>query len=290
MSRTAILALCAVPLLLWPAGDAAGRQVRDCKLTVKAGKTGTLAGDVRCGWRCSIDPRVRCSDDHGQDDFRCPLDRSRDCEPEQIVLAGNARLDLNGFSLVGTYHGQSAIVCGNGDEGKCTVTGPGLLSAGKVSAITVTGAQDIVLEGLTIARDYYGISTGGWVRATDVTIECDGGVFAGKGLRATHVSTRSNCSLASGRNLYLDGVDLEGGAFAANTLRGRDVSGGTMRGKDIFLTRASVGPVHSEGRLVLRDSAAGDVESGRKPVLVRSTCMRSRKTGTSETWGVCALD
>lgn len=48
--------------------------------------------------------------------------------------------------------------------------------------------------------------------------------------------------------------------------------------------------VHAERRLVVRDSAVGGFDSGNPPLLVRSSCLRSRKAGTSESWGVCSTD
>ena len=45
--------------------------------------------------------------------------------------------------------------------------------------------------------------------------------------------------------------------------------------------------VEATKRLVLRDATVGSIASGVKPVLRDATCLRSTKTGTADTWGVC---
>jgi hypothetical protein len=289
MTPTRATALCtAVLLLALVVSEAAARKVRHCNATVGRNKVGTLAGSIGCGYRCVADPSVRCLvDDDG--DAECPLENSG-CRLERIVVDQNAQLDLNGFDLFAVYHGGSPVVCAGDRRSTCRVKGPGMVYAGKVSAITFTDGQNLVLENLEISRDYYGIVTDGSVRISDLTMDCDGGILGRKSLRAKNVRAYSNCGLGSDNNVYLHDVRLDG-AWAGGTLRGTDVTVGRITGRDVFLTRATnVRRVHSDGRLVLRDSEVGEIESGRKPRLIRSTCTESRKIGTSESWGVCALD
>jgi hypothetical protein len=109
--------------------------------------------------------------------------------------------------------------------------------------------------------------------------------------------------LESGADLTAVRVRVARGIIAARTLRGRDVvaTGGGVAGRDVFLERATVpdppvldlstdAHVSATNRLVLRDSAGGRIESGKKPRLVRSTCGESRRVGAPGSWGVCATD
>ena len=277
------------------------RDVKRCGITIGAGKTGKLVKNVTCGYRCTSDQTVRCAFDAHREDYVCPLDNGG-CRSEEIFLGRNATLDLNGFDLTAAYN-QTGIVCSAGTHTRCTIKGPGNFFAAKSTAITPNN-RDVVLQDLLIDRDYGGFATAGWVHATNVRIQnCSSGMLAMKGATVKNSSFGGDCGIASGKNLYLDKVESIDGLYAAGTIRGKDVTiqDGGIRAKDVFLTRAQIpNPVNmspifnadviAERRLVLRDSTVGDIESGVVPKLTGSSCVLSRKTGSSDTWGVCALD
>ena len=162
-----------------------------------------------------------------------------------------------------------------------------------------------MLKDLLIDRDYIGFTTAGWVHATNVRIQnCSSSMLAMQGATVKNSSFGENCGIGSGKNLYLDKVESIDGLYAAGTIRGKDVTigDGGIRAKDLFLTRAQIpvpvdttpvefrASVSAQRRLVLRDSTVGGIESGVAPQLSGSSCVQSRKTGSSDTWGVCALD
>jgi hypothetical protein len=280
--------------------SAFARKVKHCGITIKDGGTGTLIQDVTCGYRCTEDPRTRCT--FRGDDFHCPVPTSG-CTPETIVLGKNSTLDLNGFDLTAAYN-RDTVFCGENGGSRCTIKGPGTFYAGKGAAITPNGSN-VILSDLTIDRDYEGFTTDGWLRATNVVLQnCSAGMKAMRGVRAKHVSVGSCCGLQSGRNMVLDDVYVADNVGAVGTLRGRDVTvkDGGVRGRDVFLTRALIPSpldtelsdyptnVLAERHLVLRDSILGGIEAGAPPELLGSTCMQSRKPNSNESWGVCAND
>lgn len=278
------------------------RDVKHCGITIGGGETGKLVQNVTCGYRCTSDPTVRCALDARREDYVCPLENSG-CQPEEIFLGRNATLDLNGFDLTAAYN-QTAIVCSAGTHTRCTIKGPGNFFAAKSTAI-VPNNRDVVLQDLLIDRDYGGFITAGWVHATNVRIQnCSSSMAAKKGATVKNASFGGNCGISSGKNLYLDNVASIDGIWAIGTIRGKDVTiqDGRISAKDIFLTRAQIPKpldptstifrpdVSASRRLVLRDSTVGGIESGVAPKLAGSSCVLSRKAGSTDTWGVCTLD
>lgn len=278
------------------ASVAQARDVKRCGITIGAGKTGTLVQDVECGYRCNADRTVACAYDADQEDYVCPADPSQGCSAETIVLERNATLDLNGFTLRGAYQ-RTVVECEPSRQGRCTVKGPGTLDAPKGQPLR-SNDQDVVLENLTIFGPYGDIDTAGWLRATGVTFSrCDASFSGGKvRLRDVHFDT--SCYLRSRGNLYADGVSTVQGFVADGDIRARDVTTreGTIRGRNVVLRGARIptppsdplsSGVEAAKRLVLRDAAVGTIASGVKPVLRDATCLRSTKTGTNDSWGVC---
>jgi hypothetical protein len=296
--RTLVAATAMVVALLPQVAQS--RDVKRCGITIAAGKTGKLVQDVQCGYRCTTDPTVRCKLD--RDDYRCPLDNGG-CSAEQIFIERNATLDLNGFDLSAAY-GHDTVVCSAGSRTRCTIKGPGTFFAWKAAAITPND-RDVILKDLTIDHDYDGFTTAGWVRATNVVLQsCSSGMMGRAGASAKNVHIGASCGIYSGRNLYLDNVFIADSASAAGTVRAKDVTvaNGVIGGRDVFLKRSHVplpldttpisfrASVIAERRLVLLDSTVGGIESGLKPALKRSSCVQSRKLGTQNSWGVCAID
>jgi len=280
---------------------AEARDVKRCGITIGHGKTGRLVQDVQCGYRCTRDTTVRCTD-QGGDDYRCPIGDGQGCTAETIVIGRNATLDLNGFTLSSAYQ-RDGVVCAAGSKSRCTIKGPGNFFARKGQAITPND-RDVILKDLLIDRDYHGFATDGWLRADNVRLtNCSAAMQAAAGVRATNVHVGGGCQLISGKNMYLDDVESVDHIGAAGTLRGKDVvAWNSIGGGNVFLTRARAPwpldteltsydkEVRSLGKLVLRDSVVGGIESSAPPKLVGSSCMQSFKTGGSGDWGVCALD
>lgn len=293
-----LLLASAVAFMIVAPGSALARKVKRCGIRIEPNRTGKLVRDVACGYRCTTDRSVRCA--LVRDDFRCPIADSG-CAPESIRLERNATLDLNGFSLRAAGH-VTAIICSKGGRGRCTVKGPGTFNAGKTAPI-VPNDKDVILKNLTIDNDYDGFVTSGWVRATNlVRRNCFGDIVAGKGVRAKNVTLGGGCDLWSRKNLFADGIYAIDSFGADGTVRAKNVTGANyITGKDIYLTRASVPEllmdsvassfqVHAQRKLSLRDSVIGGIESGEKPNLTHSSCLRSREMGSAATWGVCAED
>ena len=284
-----VLALCASPAL--------ARDVKRCGVTIGAGKTGTLVQDVECGYRCSGDSTVRCVFE--REDYRCPVDRGQWCVPETILLERNATLFLNGFKLRGAY-GQTVVECAPSRQGRCTIEGPGRLEAPKGRPVRAND-QDVTLKSLTVFGPYDAIETAGWVRLEDFTMQqCDASIIGGKGVRVRNARFSASCYLYSRGNLYVDGIDAVDGFTAEGDVRAKDVvvREGGIAGKNVALKGAQVPApprdwlpnrpdVLAKKRLVLRDATVGGIESGVKPVLRGASCLRSTKTGTADTWGVC---
>lgn len=298
MRRGVSTAAVAAALIAMCASAALARDVRRCGVTIAAGKTGTLVQDVECGYRCRIDRNVVCPYDTAEEDWVCPSDPSQGCSAEAIVLERNATLDLAGFTLRGAY-GRTVVECAPSRQGRCTVQGPGKLDAPKGLPVR-SNDQDVVLKNLTVFGPYDSIDTAGWLRATDVTFSnCDASFIGGK-VRVRNVRFGSNCYLESRGNLYADGISTVGGFVAEGDVRASDVTTreGAIRGRNVVLRSAQVPSplpdllsshpnVEARKRLVLRDVTAGAIASGVKPVLRDATCLRSTKTGTTDSWGVC---
>ena len=292
------LSAAAVAVVLASLGVASAVQARDvkrCGITIGAGKTGTLVQDVECGYRCRNDATVACERDdrHGLD-YRCPVDPGRGCDAETITLERNATLDLNGFDLRSAYQ-EDGIICARGSRSKCTVRGPGNFFARKGRAITPNG-RDVVLEDLTIDRDYRGFTDARRIRARDVVLQnCSSAMQADGPVRLTDVTVGGGCGFISGSSMYLEDVTLVDHVGAAGTVRGRNVrqfkpSSGSVGGRDVFLGDSELGQVFAARQLVLRDSSVELIETGEEPALIRSSCMESERADGSGTWGVCALD
>jgi hypothetical protein len=291
----AALVTVAVPSL------ARARDVTRCGITIRAGKTGTLTRDVQCGFHCSTDPTVRCVPRPDPlDDPRCPI-AGDSCSPDSILLERSATLDLNGFTLT-TVYGETGIFCSEG-RGKCTVKG-GTLAGGKSASPIEPGDKDLILADLTIRRFYRVIHTTGRVQATNVALQfCEGGILGDKTVRAKGITLEPQCSLGSGRTLFVDGIDSSGYFGATETVRARNATirfGSHVEGKNVALSRSAAVPtfpgdqsgfeIKASGKVVLRHSTVGGVQSGTKPKVIDSTCERSVKPDLTSTWGVCADD
>lgn len=298
MKRGTLAAAAAALLLAACASTALARDVKRCGITIGAGKTGTLVQNVECGYRCRTDRNVPCSYDTAREDWICPVDRTQGCTAETIVLERNATLDLGGFTLRGAYQ-RDVVECAPSRQGRCTVQGPGRLEAPKGRPV-LSNDQDVVLKNLTVFGPYDEVETAGWLRATDVTFtQCDASFIGGK-VRMRNVRFDSNCYLYAKGNLYADGIATTGGFVAEGNIRASGVTTreGSIRGKNVVLKGAQVpsplpdalpfaANVEAAKRLVLRDATVGSIASGVKPVLRDATCLRSTKTGTNESWGVC---
>lgn len=298
MKRGTLAAAAAALLLAACASAALARDVKRCGITIGAGKTGTLVQDVECGYRCRTDRDVACPYDAAQEEWVCPVDPSQGCSAETIVLERNATLDLAGFTLRGAYQ-RDVVECAPSRQGRCTVQGPGRLEAPKGTPVR-SNDQDVVLKNLTVFGPYGDVETAGWLRATGVTFtQCDASFVGGK-VRMRDVRFDSNCYLYARGNLYADGITTTGGFVADGNIRASGVTTreGSIRGKNVVLSGAQVplplpdvlpsaANVEATKRLVLRDATVGSIASGVKPVLRDATCLRSTKTGTADTWGVC---
>jgi len=306
MDRTSIgkrVVLCGAGALLLAlvAGDASAVDVAACGVTVPAGQTGRLVQDVTCGWVCTSDHATPCTYSDPLEEWECPTGGL--CEAQSMRLGRNATLDLAGHDLRATYNQPTIFCTDDARPGRCTVRGPGTIFAEKDRPV-VGHAQDVVLRDLTIDNSYGGVETAGRISLDRVqTYAGDGVIRAGRALRARDVTMTSGLRLESGGPMTLERVHVARGITAAGTLRGRDVVAveGGVSGRDVFLTRATVpeppvldlstdAHVSAANRLVLRDSAAGRIESGKRPRLVRSTCAESRRVGAPGSWGVCATD
>lgn len=281
--------MAALAVVVGAAAVAEARDVRRCGITIKRGQTGTLSRDVQCGWHCASDPAVRCVVETPGDDPECPLSKIEQCEPDVITLENNATLDLNGFTLA-TVYGETGIVCSEG-RGKCTIKGPGTVLGGKSATPILPRDKNLVLRDLTIRRFYRLIETTGKVRASGLSLaHCEGGVRGAKGVRAKNVTLESQCSLHSGRDLVVDGADSDGWLGAERNARLRNVASAHVGGKNVFLSNSvAEAKFKAPGKVVLRNSAVGEFESGLPPKLVNSTCTRSFKPDDT-TWGVCTDD
>jgi hypothetical protein len=292
------LAACAIAL---GASPARARDVKRCGITIGAGKTGTLVKDVECGYRCSADSTVRCVLD--DEVHRCPGDPTQGCVGETILLERNATLDLNGFTLRGARW-QTVVECAASPQGKCTVQGPGRLEAPKGRPV-LANDQDVVLRDLTIVGAYErGVETAGRVWLENFTMEdcVDASITAGRRLRAQNVRLDAGCFLSSQGNISADGIVTAYGFSAAGNVRASNVvtRSGTIRGKNVTLQGAQVpaplpdsmptfySNVTAVKRLVLRDATVGAIVSGVKPSVLGASCLRSRKLGTRDSWGVCS--
>jgi len=276
------------------------RDVKRCGITIGAGKTGHLTGDVQCGFRCVADPSVPCT--AIEDEQICPIVGSR-CAPEVLRLERNATLELNGFRLSGAFEAR-AIECSDGASGRCTVRGPGEIKV-KDAHVIEGHAQHVLLENLTMRGPIYGgVSTDGRLTLREVRLSgCEpglGSLRAGADIRARDVDLES-CTMHSEKNVYAEGVRGERGFSAAATIRaGGVVLHGPVSARDVFLRGSNVPElpeysvpgtidVLAEQRLVLRRTVVGSLQSGRKPTLRDAACLRSVRPG-SGTWDVCDED
>jgi hypothetical protein len=271
---------------------AATIDVSACGTTVPPGATGVLTADLQCEYRCTNDPPTVC--DPNEDD-PCP---GGSCQAQVIALGRGATLDLGGHTIFFAYQAH-AVDCGTGDQGSCTVVGPGSIVGGKGTGIE-GGSRDVRAANL-------------FINNTDSAIRTDGSIFA----KDVNLGFREEW-LSAGRDIQLDNVVLgPAGAAAAGDLLATHVNGGTLgaggrirardvvldaaMGRDVFLRRATAAQpdpvsgapllsVMATRRLMLHRSAVGDIESGKRPMLIKSTCETSTVAGTAEGWGVCAND
>jgi hypothetical protein len=291
MIATAALALLAVV----PDAASADVELLACGATVPANERAVLRNDVECQFRCSGDPAVLCS---YSDDEPCRgLGR---CEADVFRLARNSVLDLDGHTILAAYQAP-AVVCGssNDDGGRCIVKGPGLIQGGKGSAIYGTG-MDVVVRDVTVSRFDVAIYTLGRLVAKGLVVlnDRENGIIAEGGVILRDVVMDGEWKISSGRDMVLDGVVLgphNGRLEAVRAVRGRDVSVLGRRSivaRDIALRRVTAEPdafdipssISAERRLRLVDSDVMTIESGKRPVLIRTTCDDSVVAGSLDTW------
>jgi hypothetical protein len=218
-----------------------------------------------------------------------------------VVLGRGAVLDLNGHSL--TFNlGDPALALVSCDS-NCGLQGPGTLTASGLgwASIWVGGAGVVTVQDLTIEGMVNGI------------VDIDGRVIVAN----TSISAQQ-WGIAGARKAALDGVTVAvtapGGycigatAEIRSSVVGQNVTltscvdgiwaSGKVRLDGLTATNNSGVGVYSAKRLVLKNSSVAgsgpiDLLSGRRPVLLNTTCDTSAQDTTDPvlpTWGVCALD
>lgn len=277
----------------------------DCGGTVPQNQRAVLQNDVVCDFRCSGDPSVLCG---YQDDETCRGIGT--CEADFFRLARGAVLELNGHTIEAAYQ-ASAVVCGfsRNDNGRCIVKGPGTIRGGKGSAI-YGGHMDIIVRDVTVSRFDTSIYTLGRITAKGLVVlgDRENSVYGGEGVTLRDVTMDGESVIQSGQDMFVDNVVLgphHGRLEAVGLVHGRDVmmlGNRSIAGRDVWLRRVTSEPsepddvcdvgclVSADRSLRLVDSHVVSIESGREPVLVRSTCDFSTVAGSSASWGVCSND
>jgi len=127
-------------------------------------------------------------------------------------------------------------------------------------------------------------------------LECSG-LAAEKGLHAKNVTLDHDAAIVSRKNLYVDGGTVTGSLRTERTVRARNVAGtdalhAAITGGDVILCDVSVpfSATRADRKLRIVRSTADGIESGRRPILIESTCSKSERVGNDGTWGVCAED
>jgi hypothetical protein len=272
--KIAALASAILLFSLLRAASAATENVTACPAVVSAGATGVLQADLDC---------------------------TTTTDTGYVVLGQGATLDLNGHSL--TFNPGDPATALVRCEDNCAVTGPGTLTssgAGFASIWAPTGAV-VKVTGVTIEGMYNGIvAISGRAIVADTTISAvQWGIAGVKKARVDDVTiavttpggycigaTEEMNSVVVGTNVTL--TSCVDGIWASKKVR---LTGLTATNNTGF-------GVYSRGRIVLKSSTVTgspsfDLVSGRRPVLVGTTCDHSGiDTGdvVTETWGVCASD
>lgn len=286
------------------ATQGAASPLTECGGTILADGKGVLQNDVTCHRRCSNDRSTICDDLSDGD----PCGKRKGlCEADQFVLEHGATLDLNGHVIEFAYQRAGAICGTSSDErGRCIVKGPGTIQGGKGSGI-VGRSMDVIVKNITISFTDAAISTKGHLVADGLVIPHDreNSIYAAKGMTLRNVHLDGESGAYSDGDVTFSGGELgpHGGTIVAGgRLRGNDVTlsgGGGVTARSIVLRHASSepnpggdAPTHASAsaRLRLVDSDVASIESGRAPVLVRSTCETSSVSGSSASWGVCSND
>jgi hypothetical protein len=264
----------AVLLGLVSRASAATMDVTSCPASVPAGVTGVVQADLDCTGATGTG---------------------------YITLARSAVLDVNGHTL--TFNpgdpALSLVLC----DSNCGVRGPGTLTASSLgwASIWVGGAGLVRIQDLTIEGMGNGI------------VDIDGRVI----VTNTSISALQ-WGIAGAKKAALDGVTVAvtspGGYCIGATAERRSVvvgqnvtltscvdgiwASGKVRLTGLTATNNSGIGVYSAKRLVLKSSTVTgsgvvDLLSGRRPVLLDTTCGTSRMDTydpVPPTWGVCADD
>jgi hypothetical protein len=278
-------------------------QLTSCGGTIPANEKGVLQNDVVCGFHCSNDRSISCS---FEDDPTC-LGHGI-CEPDIFVLAHGAILKLNGHTIDFAYQ-SSAASCGlsqHDTQGRCIIKGPGTIQGGKGTGIISRG-MNVVVKNLTISFTDAAIVTPGKIIADGLAIPHDreNSVYGKKGVTLTNTQLDGEQGAFSDTDVTVDHVEIGphgGGLTAGGTLRAHDLTidgHGALAAHDIELkgvtsapgvSNATASSASATRSLRLVDSNVVTIESGKRPVLVRSTCKTSLVTGSSASWAVCSDD
>ncbi|MFO0593564.1 MAG: hypothetical protein U0441_38845 [Polyangiaceae bacterium] len=298
-----IAVVVAAALATSSAGRAATIPLTSCGATIPAGQEGVLQNDVVCTFRCSGDPSIECT--YSDEEDAC--EGHGRCEPDAFLLEDDATLNLNGHTIEMAYQAPGAYCLGAPSDpgrGRCTVTGPGTFAGSKGDAIGSLGA-DLFVRDVTIGRCDYAIATRGRLTAKGlVTLnDRENTVAALRGVRLRDSVIAGDYGVVTDGDASVVGVRV--------TAPGGIIAGGNVRGRKLYLSRfADVRARHvalrevnavpeepfqspsivAERSLRLADSSVVNIASGRRPLLLRSTCARSTIIGTAVSWGVCADD
>lgn len=285
-------------------GDAAPIPITTCGVTIPAGAVGVLQNDVTCRHRCVADPSVECR--YGDEEGVC--DGLRGCEPEVLLLRHGARLEMNGHTVQVAYQNVGASCTGSpSGGGRCTVVGPGTFYGEKGTAVAGWDATDLVLENVTIGRCDSAIFTRGrlWANGLVTLNDRENTVYARRGIWLRNARIMGDYGVVTDGNLHVRNVEISapGGLIAGGSVRGRDLRVSRyadIEARSISLRRVialaepafpSNAPVLSAERgLRLIDSSVLGIESGKKPILVRSTCETSSVFGGTWSWHACTAD
>lgn len=143
------------------------------------------------------------------------------------------------------------------------------------------------------------------VRGVEIIPGRENTIRAGRGVTLQDTHLDGDSGVYSEGDIRVENVEVGphgGGLYADGAIRGRDllVQGWAfVNGRDLVLRRVTtvaepggfIAPVLSaRRRLHLADSHVHTIESGWRPILVRSTCETSEVYGTTSSWGVCSED
>jgi hypothetical protein len=273
--KRATFATAMLLLALLHSASATSVDITACPAAVPAGAMGVVQADLNC----------TSSTDSGY-----------------VTLGQGATLQLNGHSL--TFNpGSTAsalVVC----EGTCTVTGPGTLtsstSTGSFAGIWVQTGKTVKVSNVAIDGTYNGIvNIFGKALVTDTTISAvQWGIAGVKKAKVKNLTV----TVASPGGYCIGATDETGSGVVGSNVTLTSCADGIWASKKVVLTgltannNTGVG-IYSGGKIVLRDSSVTgsgilDLLSGRRPVLVNSSCDHSAQDTTDPlpTWGVCASD